>query len=33
MIPSGIGDVKYSLVISANENWLIDLSEIITTIT
>lgn len=32
MIPSGIGDVKYSLVISANENWLIELSEIINNI-
>lgn len=33
MIPSGIGDVKYSLVISVNENWLVDISEIITAIT
>lgn len=33
MIPSGIGDVKYSLVVSASENWMIDLLEIINEIT
>jgi len=33
MIPSGVGDVKYSLVISANEYWLMDLSGIINEIT
>jgi hypothetical protein len=24
MIPAGVGDVRYSLIISANEPWLID---------
>lgn len=29
MIPAGVGDVRYSVVVSANENWVIDEEQLI----
>lgn len=33
MIPAGVGDVRYSLIISANESWLIDEKQLFNKIT
>lgn len=33
MIPAGVGDVRYSLIISANESWLIDEKQLFDQIT
>ncbi|MCH8568736.1 MAG: PD-(D/E)XK motif protein [Balneolales bacterium] len=32
MIPAGVGDVKYSLIISANDKWLVNLKDLISKI-